>query len=154
MPDEPMLSAAHYRRSYEKTSVLRAHRNEVIDFVFNNVGSETGPHPFHLHGHQMWYLGVGVEAGLWNETRDVAKLNVENPPLCDVFEIPHNGWAVVRVAVDNAGAWIFHCHISSHHMAGMGFVLMVDPDTAPPPPRGFPTHCSSFPSKYLWPNIV
>ena len=154
MPDEPLLSPAHYKRSYEKTSVLHVKRNEVIDFVFNNIGTETGPHPFHLHGHQMWYLGVGTEAGLWNTTRDVAKLNIHDPPLCDVFEIPHNGWAAVRVKVDNAGAWIFHCHISPHHMAGMGFVMMVDADCAPPPPRGFPTHCRSYPSRFLWPNIV
>ncbi len=69
-----------------------------------------------------------------------------NPPLCDVYEVPHNGWAVVRLKISHCGAWLFHCHISSHHMSGMGFILLVDPEYAPAPPRDFPNDCSPYPS--------
>jgi hypothetical protein len=66
-------------------------------------------------------------------------------------QVPHNGWAAVRVRVTHAGAWLFHCHISSHHMAGMGFIVLVDPDSAPPPPPGFPTQCHPYPMQSKWP---
>merc|ERR1712137_1055625 len=132
MPDEPLLAAAHFRRPFQKASVLELHRGEVVDVIFNNVGSETGPHPFHLHGHEMWYLGVGKEKGAFDATRHEHLLNTQNPPLMDVFEVPHNGFAAVRFRVDNAGAWLFHCHISPHHLAGMGFVVLIDPTSAPP----------------------
>lgn len=26
-----------------------------------------------------------------------------DPPLCDVYEVPHNGWAAVRLKISHAG---------------------------------------------------
>ncbi len=47
-------------QSYSEKSIVRAHRGEVIDFVINNPGDSSGPHPFHMHGHEAWLMGAGV----------------------------------------------------------------------------------------------
>lgn len=78
-------------------------RGEVIDFVINNVGNATGPHPWHAHGHTAWLLGYKSDAGAFDEAKHAKLLNEKNPPMCDVFPVPHNGWAVVRLQLNNPG---------------------------------------------------
>lgn len=143
MPKSPLLLDAYYRRPYDGEGIVFLNRGEVVDFVFNNVGHTSGPHPWHPHGHAVWLLGTGVDKGAFNDTE---KLNEVDPPLCDVFIVPHNGWVAVRMKIDHAGAWMFHCHVSPHHMGGMGFIMLVDPTMVPPPPARFPTHCGSYPN--------
>jgi hypothetical protein len=91
----------------------------------------------------MWYLGGGTDTGRYNGT-NMQYYNDKSPPLCDVFEVPHNGFSIIRIKVEHAGAWMFHCHVAPHHMAGMGFIMLVDPESAPPPPKFFPTNCDSY----------
>lgn len=118
---------------------------EVVDFILNNVGDETGPHPWHPHGHEAWFLGSAADVGAYSGQA----LQTARAPLCDVFTVPHNGWAAVRMRLDHSGVWLFHCHISFHHMVGMGVMLVVRPDLAPPPPVDWP-ECGSYPPRPTW----
>lgn len=147
MPSTPLLSLAYARGPVHLPYVIRLERDQVVDFIINNVGQSTGPHPWHPHGHEAWFLGSGVDEGAY-KGQPLATSD-QRPPKCDVFTVPHNGWAAVRMRLDHAGVWLFHCHISPHHMAGMGVILLVSPELSPAPPFGFP-RCDDFPSRVTW----
>jgi iron transport multicopper oxidase len=83
MPNVPLLIAAHFRQPYPHTSVTRMTRGEVVDVILVNLGNSSGPHPWHFHGHEVWLLGMGVDAGTYKGE----PLNEVDPPLCDIFEV-------------------------------------------------------------------
>ncbi len=83
MPSVPLLIAAHYKQPFPQESVVRMERGEVVDVILTNLGNTSGPHPWHLHGHEMWLLGMGVDKGEYKGE----PLNELDPPLCDVFEV-------------------------------------------------------------------
>jgi FtsP/CotA-like multicopper oxidase with cupredoxin domain len=95
-----------------------------VDIVLNNLDEDN--HPFHLHGHDAYILQTFSSTygwGSWNpfET-DVAPggpLNVVNPVVRDTFIVPRRGYVVLRIRADNAGIWMFHCHVLWHQASGM-----------------------------------
>jgi FtsP/CotA-like multicopper oxidase with cupredoxin domain len=97
--------------------VLR--RGEYVRLVIENPTMMS--HPFHMHGHSFFILGVGD---------DPTALNLENPMLKDTLSVPAKscddgapGYAVVQFKADNPGKWFCHCHIEWHLAVGMGKVF-------------------------------
>ncbi|CAG8444745.1 16862_t:CDS:10, partial [Funneliformis mosseae] len=77
---------------------------EVVDIYF--INTDEGEHPFHMHGHQFWLLGIG------NGTKvEKTALNTVNPIKRDTSTIPINGWSALRFVADNPGVWGHHCHM-------------------------------------------
>jgi FtsP/CotA-like multicopper oxidase with cupredoxin domain len=95
-----------------------------VDVVLNNLDDDN--HPFHLHGHDTYILQTYSSSygwGSWNpfET-DVAPggpLNFVDPVARDTFIVPRRGYVVLRFRADNAGLWMFHCHVLWHQASGM-----------------------------------
>ena len=53
------------------------------------------------------------------------KRNFSFAPAKDTLHIPPKGYAIIRTKLDNAGTWIFHCHINYHVDIGMAMVLQI-----------------------------
>merc|ERR1719228_2699622 len=51
--------------------------------------------------------------------------NMNLPPAKDTIQIPQGGYAILNVPLDTGGAWIMHCHINQHMIAGMAMVLQI-----------------------------
>ncbi|RIB11714.1 Multicopper oxidase [Gigaspora rosea] len=84
--------------------------------IYNQNGAE---HPFHLHGHNFFIIGMGSSG-----SPDVSQYNLIDPPLRDTITLPGSGWAVIRYLINNPGVWAFHCHIEWHVELGMVFQLI------------------------------
>ncbi|CAG8465919.1 13594_t:CDS:2 [Dentiscutata erythropus] len=80
-------------------------KDEVVDIILLN--SDTGEHPFHLHGHVFWLLGVGKNG----TSPDYDSVNTKNPIQRDTASVPAGGWLIARFVSDNPGVWGYHCHI-------------------------------------------
>ncbi|KAI9439400.1 multicopper oxidase 2A [Lactarius psammicola] len=84
---------------------------QVLDVRVDNL--DDGDHPFHLHGHRPWIMGIG--AGRYNGQ----ELNATSPLRRDTILIPAYNWVVLRFITDNPGLWAFHCHLAWHMAAGL-----------------------------------
>ncbi|KAI0294020.1 Cupredoxin [Multifurca ochricompacta] len=84
---------------------------QVIDVRVDNL--DDGEHPFHLHGHRPWIMGVGAGRYIGQT------LNATSPLRRDTIVIPAYSWVVLRFVTDNPGVWAFHCHIAWHMAAGL-----------------------------------
>ncbi|KAF9256552.1 Cu-oxidase-domain-containing protein [Marasmius fiardii PR-910] len=98
----------------EHTIVLP--QNKTVEVVFpSNDDDEL--HPFHMHGMNLWV--VKPDSGTVN--------NTVNPIIRDTTGSGAAG-TIVRFRTDRVGAWIYHCHIMWHMAAGLGSVMLVDPN--------------------------
>ena len=69
--------------------------------------------------------------------------NLINPVIKDTLPLPHGGYAILRFLAENAGIWLFHCHVELHSELGMSLVVKVGkPSEFPPLPINWPK-CSS-----------
>jgi iron transport multicopper oxidase len=91
----------------------------VVDVFLNNT--DTGEHPFHLHGHNFWILAT-------SDYPEAEFLYAGDYIQRDVVSIPPTGWAKIRFVADNPGAWLFHCHIEWHMSAGLALAFLVSPE--------------------------
>ncbi|KAG5641679.1 hypothetical protein DXG03_004443 [Asterophora parasitica] len=92
-------------------SIFTLPRNKVIEVTVPG-GAAVGPHAF----------SVIRSAG------KNAKANYKNPVRRDVVSIGDIGSNVtIRFTTDNAGPWLFHCHIEFHLDAGLAVVFAEDP---------------------------
>ncbi|OJJ54694.1 hypothetical protein ASPSYDRAFT_49808 [Aspergillus sydowii CBS 593.65] len=109
--------------------------NSTIDIIMRiaNNSMDVMGHPMHLHGHKFWVLGSGTGSFPYTSATDAPEplLNLRNPPYRDTTNLPASGWAVIRYATDNPGAWILHCHIQWHMLSGMELVLVEGQDQLP-----------------------
>ncbi|CAG8498985.1 2344_t:CDS:2 [Cetraspora pellucida] len=97
-------------------------KNKVVDIILSN--NDTGMHPFHLHGHVFWVLGIGQNG----TSPDYKYLNLKNPIQRDTITVPAQGWVVLRFVSDNPGVWGFHCHIEWHVQSGLVMEFVTQPD--------------------------
>ena len=104
------------------------------------------PHPVHLHGHDFWILGRG--SGVFDPVKNFTSLNFNNPPRRDVTFLPAGGWVVLAFEADNPGAWLMHCHISSHISAGLGVQFLEAKSKIPRPDAAWETTCRNWKSYY------
>lgn len=110
-------------------AIISIEKGQVFEFVLQNTRALNGVaeyHPWHAHGYSFWVVGQGK--GVYNAATDVATYNLKNPVLRDTVSLQPLGWVAIRFLADNPGTWLFHCHILSHQIMGMGFVVVVQPD--------------------------
>lgn len=96
-----------------KTQVMKVKKDEVVDFVFQNVlwpGLGAEVHPWHLHLHDFWVLGYGEESSVWSEAEE-KKYKIWKAPYRNTVGLYPTSWTAIRVRFNNPGAAIFHCHI-------------------------------------------
>ncbi|CAL8145366.1 unnamed protein product [Orchesella dallaii] len=107
---------------------LEVSLGNVVQLVINNPF--LGPHPFHLHGHHFWVVGLGK----WNDGNytDVNGVPIRDLRLDgvkrDTVQVEERSWAVIRFVADNPGVWLFHCHIDWHNLMGMSLVFIEEKD--------------------------
>jgi len=87
------------------------------------INTDTGEHPFHLHGHKFWILAQGNGTDV-----KTSKFNTKNPLSRDTSTVPAGGWTALRFIADNPGIWTFHCHIEWHLEAGLAAKFIELPD--------------------------
>lgn len=93
-------------------------KNEVVQIVVDNL--DPGRHPFHLHGHNFQALHRSAEeAGPFADTGVSENDYPAIPMRRDTFVLFPNGNIVLRFKADNAGVWLFHCHIEWHVVSGL-----------------------------------
>ncbi|KAI9351248.1 Cupredoxin [Obelidium mucronatum] len=89
------------------------------------VNSDSGKHPFHLHGHAFQVIALS------NETFDASNPYPNplpaNPMRRDTINIPGGGYTILRFQASNPGAWFLHCHIEWHFEAGLAAILFEAP---------------------------
>lgn len=81
--------------------------------------SDTGFHPFHLHGHEFQVVNKAMDY-LSNDTELNPPIDESqvNPVRRDTVTVPPGGSTTIRWRADNPGAWLFHCHVDWHHTQG------------------------------------
>lgn len=110
-------------------AVVKFEQGQAVEFVLQNARALNGVaefHPWHMHGHS--FLVVGQGDGIYDPDVDVAAYNLENPVLRDTVNLCPLQWVAIRFIADNRGVWIFHCHLTSYVLMGMGFSMVVQPD--------------------------
>jgi len=106
--------------AFRKTSnVYQVPFGDEVRLVITN--SDTGEHPFHLHGHAFQILATGT--GQYDP--ETAVISGNNPVRRDTATVPALGYLVLQFTADNIGLWLFHCHIESHVMAGLVATIQV-----------------------------
>jgi FtsP/CotA-like multicopper oxidase with cupredoxin domain len=75
------------------------------DVAIHVIGGDAMFHTFHVHGHR-WKIGDG---------------NGDCPT------VGPNEVITARWREDNAGRWLYHCHVFTHQDAGMAGWLLVNP---------------------------
>jgi manganese oxidase len=85
------------------TPVFRARVGETVQWDVLSLGDDF--HTFHVHGHR-WRNGDG---------------QTDNPTLGPSETI------TARWREDNAGRWLYHCHVFTHQDAGMAGWYLVEP---------------------------
>jgi FtsP/CotA-like multicopper oxidase with cupredoxin domain len=100
--------------------------------VLINNNKDAAAHPIHQHGGWYWVVGMGkydhnISRTFIEEQDRIGNLsrNFDYAVPKDTLQIPQNGYAIIRTKLDNAGTWIFHCHINFHVEIGMALVLQI-----------------------------
>ncbi|KAK5662311.1 hypothetical protein OQA88_8217 [Cercophora sp. LCS_1] len=140
----PSLDAATQNNGWgwdPKTMSFPAHVGEVLEIVFENVGSDlqnsgvVETHPFHAHGKHYYDIGSGT--GKYDADENNAKLEQLNykPVKRDTTMLYRytervspgevSGWRAWRIRITDPGVWMIHCHILGHMMMGMQTVWVV-----------------------------
>jgi len=145
------------------------HRTEWAEIILINNNNYTAAHPIHQHGGWYWVVGMGsypfpVNRSFIIQQDDAGNItrNFQAPPAKDTLQIPLQGYAVLRIPLDNAGAWIFHCHINFHVISGMATVEQIGTfndwsighlqknEKCPVPPGKPDGGCIHFTNKLSW----
>lgn len=100
--------------------------SKSIRLVIYNHG-QTGAHPMHMHGHNMYILAEG--SGKWDGTIT----NPNNPQRRDVQLLQNAtpdtpSYIVVQFDADNPGVWPMHCHVAWHVSEGLYINMVERPD--------------------------
>jgi len=127
---------------------------EVYEVVM--INREIQQHPWHLHGHDLWFVDVGPFDPYINVTDECGQRTVN--ATCDVtrylepydspatvltvgdsFTVPGYGYTVFRFRANNPGVWFFHCHVEWHLALGMAMIFRTnDPNNYMyPPPKDY-----------------
>ncbi|KAK2186947.1 hypothetical protein NP493_184g03034 [Ridgeia piscesae] len=151
------------------THMLRLPYNRTVQLVLMNLTPARfqANHPIHLHGHgfsvvRVNYPEVNATTGRWaiENNSDIAcedvycarahwrdgihpVLNLRDPPVKDVVNVPARGYVVIRFRTLNPGFWFMHCHIEIHAQEGMAMIINEAPELHPSLPVGFPT-CGNY----------
>lgn len=82
--------------------------------------ARTVNHPFHLHGYDVFVLGMGQRSDGVPMTIELAKAMMKHKELersslrrhaiKDTISVPIRGYTIFRFKADNPGWWLLHCH--------------------------------------------
>ncbi|XP_032673769.1 laccase-4-like [Odontomachus brunneus] len=141
------------------THTLDIPNDSVVEILLVDELQATNlSHPFHLHGHAFYVMGMGraidenVSSINWKIVREMDEKDQVNrcfdkPVKKDTVAIPYNGYVVIRFIANNPGYWLFHCHLIYHQMVGMEMVVKVgERKDLPPVPKNFPKCGNYLPS--------
>ncbi|CEL08619.1 hypothetical protein ASPCAL11767 [Aspergillus calidoustus] len=117
------------------TRTFPAKIGEVLEIVWQNRGTVNNggldAHPFHAHGRH--YYDIGGGDGLYNATANEERLKDTHPIQRDTSVLYRyrkntevlapSGWRAWRIRVENAGVWMYHCHVLQHMVMGMQTVF-------------------------------
>ena len=127
--------------------VIKTHKGEWIDLIVEVEGPFAQAHPMHKHGTKAFVLGAGIGPFPWATVAEAAKalppatFNTVDPPYRDTFNtlegVGNNTWMVLRYKADHPGAWLLHCHVSTHLTGGMAVILLDAVDAYPKIPREY-----------------
>ena len=93
----------------------RFRHGTAVEVVFQNTAlMQTGSHPMHLHGHNMFVLAQ--DHGIYDAAKDVAKYNLVDPPVKNTVVVPRLGWIALRFVADNPGT---HTHTANYGQASL-----------------------------------
>ncbi|ORY91398.1 Cupredoxin [Syncephalastrum racemosum] len=98
---------------------------DMVELIVNNY--DTDAHPFHLHGHRFQIVARSAKSQFLGD-RSTVDWVTHKPVIRDTVRVPANGYVILRYRADNPGAWLFHCHIDWHFLAGMGVVMVEAPE--------------------------
>lgn len=118
--------------------------DQTTVFLLKNFDPDDA-HPFHIHGHSFWVLGMGNNRSDIYLPRSVNYNAVQK----DTVVLPAGGWVAIVVEADNPGYWLFHCHVEWHMPTGMTVLLIDSEKDIDKPPRNFPT-CYPYPNGTLF----
>lgn len=116
--------------------VIRTNVGDWVDLILETEGPFAQSHPIHKHANKVYFLGSGKGKFPWATVEEAehalpaGSFNFENPASLDTFTTPDIAgdapavWTVVRYKVENPGVWMLHCHIQTHHVGGMGVVII------------------------------
>ncbi|KAH7920655.1 Fet3 ferroxidase [Leucogyrophana mollusca] len=111
--------------AYGPTSFVLNHL-DVIDIVIKN--SDTGKHPFHLHGHSYQIVGRAEQYNTTDPTLNPPLIEGQaNPMRRDTVTIPGGGSVTLRIVADNPGVWFLHCHVEWHLEVGLAITFIEAP---------------------------
>jgi uncharacterized cupredoxin-like copper-binding protein len=97
-------------KSFPATAPIVAKQGDWIVLHYFNEGSQT--HPMHLH--QFDQIVIAKDG-----------FPLDNPYLADVVNVAPGERYSVLVQLDNAGTWVWHCHILPHVETDAGMFGMV-----------------------------
>lgn len=106
------------------TNAFILNANEVVEIILNN--DDPGKHPFHLHGHAFQVVTRSEEEAGFFDPSNVTALPA-TPMKRDTILVRPNGHIVLRFRADNAGVWLFHCHIEWHVASGLTATMIERP---------------------------
>jgi iron transport multicopper oxidase len=90
--------------------------------------TDSGKHPFHLHGHNFQAIARSdEEAGVFDPTNSSYTNYPTVPMRRDTFVLKPDGFIVLRFRADNPGVWLFHCHIEWHVDQGLVATMVEAP---------------------------
>ncbi|KAF2721326.1 multicopper oxidase [Polychaeton citri CBS 116435] len=125
--DPILLEAKIGKREFDPVyNVLECEKGESTRVVLYNY-AQTGAHPMHMHGHNIFVLAEGY--GEWDGT----VTNKHNPQrrdtqlLWNAKDENTPAYVVLQFTNDNPGAWPLHCHIAWHVSAGLYVTLLEEP---------------------------
>ncbi|EIW77038.1 Fet3 ferroxidase [Coniophora puteana RWD-64-598 SS2] len=102
------------------------HHLDVYDILVHN--SDTGNHPFHLHGHTFQVINIATQYNVSDlSLNPPVQEGQANPMRRDTIMIPAGGSVTLRVVADNPGVWFFHCHIDWHLSTGLAIQIIEAP---------------------------
>lgn len=114
--------------------------NTWVDLVFVTATWPQPQHPMHKHGGKMFLIGSGTGPFPYATVAEAmqaqpASFNFATPPRRDTFAtaatVNQSAWLAVRYYSNDPGAWLLHCHISSHFDGGMSVAIQDGVDAFP-----------------------
>ncbi|KAF9239309.1 Fet3 protein [Melanogaster broomeanus] len=108
---------ATVQEAYGPYSIVLDHL-DVVDIVIKN--SDTGQHPFHLHGHQFQIVNRAEQYDSTDPSLNPPLVEGQaNPMRRDTVAIPGGGSVTIP--------WLFHCHIEWHLESGLAVQFIEAP---------------------------
>ena len=155
---QPLLFNKNQQRADNTGLYIKTKMGQVVDLIVQIAGPLAEPHPMHKHSNKAWVIGSGLGnfpganvAEAYAAYPD--SFNLNNPMYRDGFTtVPAEGnssWLALRYKVENAGAFLFHCHQQTHLSGGMAIATLDGVDQWPVVPSDYKDGNNGFKRRSL-----